>query len=283
MTREINKVSILIIVIFLILILFIKSYYFSRPNYSFRIYYNKINSSIINDMGNYDINIVEASFFTKEDVDIIHSKNSKVIGYLALIEIGSWDLTLNQKLKDEDFLKDSNNKRLMNLSENNYLGNLYSDNFKNALLDILKTRIIDKNMDGVFFDTLDWIDYYKNDTTIYNQLITGYKDFIKQVKELYPELMIIQNRSFTSYNNFSKKYVDGLLWENFNSPYIENDETEIKMLKSIKRNSFLYKTNIFVLSFINEDINRELSKKLKWNFLFSQMEKRYSNWNVETR
>ncbi len=283
MTREINKVSILIIVIFLILILFIKSYYFSRPNYSFRIYYNKINSSIINDMGNYDINIVEASFFTKEDVDIIHSKNSKVIGYLSLIEIGSWDLTLNQKLKDEDFLKDSNNKRLMNLSENNYLGNLFSDNFKNALLDILKTRIIDKNMDGVFFDTLDWIDYYKNDTTIYNQLITGYKDFINQVKELYPKLMIIQNRSFTSYNNFSKKYVDGLLWENFNSPYIENDETEIKMLKSIKRNSFLYKTNIFVLSFINEDINRELSKKLKWNFLFSQMEKRYSNWNVENR
>ena len=283
MTRKINKVSILIIVIFLILILFIKSYYFSRPNYSFRIYYNKINSSIINDMGNYDINIVEASFFTKEDVDIIHSKNSKVIGYLSLIEIGSWDLTLNQKLKDEDFLKDSNNKRLMNLSENNYLGNLFSDNFKNALLDILKTRIIDKNMDGVFFDTLDWIDYYKNDTTIYNQLITGYKDFIKQVKELYPKLMIIQNRSFTSYNNFSKKYVDGLLWENFNSPYIENDETEIKMLKSIKRNSFLYKTKIFVLSFINEDINRELSKKLRWNFLFSQMEKRYSNWNVETR
>ncbi|MGD1815903.1 MAG: endo alpha-1,4 polygalactosaminidase [Pleomorphochaeta sp.] len=283
MTREINKVSILIIVIFLILILFIKSYYFSRPNYSFRIYYNKINSSILDEMGNYDINIVEASFFTKEDVDIIHSKNSKVIGYLSLIEIGSWDLTLNQKIKDEDFLKDSNNKRLMNLSENNYLGNLFSDNFKNALLDILKTRIIDKNMDGVFFDTLDWIDYYKNDTTIYNQLITGYKDFIKQVKELYPELMIIQNRSFTSYNNFSKKYVDGLLWENFNSPYIENDETEIKMLKSIKRNSFLYKTNIFVLSFINEDINRELSKKLKWNFLFSQMEKRYSNWNVETR
>jgi hypothetical protein len=234
-------------------------------------------------MGNYDINIVEASFFTKEDVDIIHSKNSKVIGYLSLIEIGSWDLTLNQKLKDEDFLKDSNNKRLMNLSENNYLGNLYSDNFKNALLDILKTRIIDKNMDGVFFDTLDWIDYYKNDTTIYNQLITGYKDFIKEVKELYPKLMIIQNRSFTSYNNFSKKYVDGLLWENFNSPYIENDKTEIKLLKSIKRNSFLYKTNIFVLSFINEDINRELSKKLKWNFLFSQMEKRYSNWNVETR
>ena len=283
MTREINKVSILIIVMFLILILFIKGYYFSRPNYSFRIYYNKINSSILDEMGNYDINIVEASFFTKEDVDIIHSKNSKVIGYLSLIEIGSWDLTLNQKLKDEDFLKDSNNKRLMNLSENNYLGNLFSDNFKNALLDILKTRIIDKNMDGVFFDTLDWIDYYKNDTTIYNQLITGYKDFIKQVKELYPELMIIQNRSFTSYNNFSKKYVDGLLWENFNSPYIENDETEIKMLKSIKRNSFIYKTNIFVLSFINEDINRELSKKLRWNFLFSQMEKRYSNWNVETR
>ncbi len=283
MTREINKVSILIIFIFLIIILFIKSYYFSMPNYSFRIYYDKINSSIINDMNNYDINIVEASFFTKEDVNIIHSNNSKVIGYLSLIEIGSWDSTLNQKLKDNDFLKDSNNKRLMNLSENNYLGDLSSSNFKSALLDILKTRIIDKNMDGVFFDTLDWIDYYKNDTAIYNQLITGYKDFIKEVKNLYPKLMIIQNRSFTSYNDFSKKYVDGLLWENFNSPYIEDDKTDIKLLKTIKRNSFLYKTNIFVLSFINEDINRELSKKLKWNFLFSQMENRYSNWNVETR
>ncbi len=283
MTREIDKVSILIIFIFLIIILFIKSYYFSMPNYSFRIYYDKINSSIINDMKNYDINIVEASFFTKEDVNIIHYNNSKVIGYLSLIEIGSWDSTLNQKLKDNDFLKDSNNKRLMNLSENNYLGDLSSSNFKSALLDILKTRIIDKNMDGVFFDTLDWIDYYKNDTAIYNQLITGYKDFIKEVKNLYPKLMIIQNRSFTSYNDFSKKYVDGLLWENFNSPYIEDDKTDIKLLKTIKRNSFLYKTNIFVLSFINEDINRELSKKLKWNFLFSQMENRYSNWNVETR
>jgi len=235
-------------------------------------------------MSKYDINIVESLFFNSNNVETIHtSSSSKLIGYISLVEIGSWDSELITLLNENDYLLDENNNKILDLNGKNYLGNLSSSHFREVLLNVIQTRIVDKNMDGVFFDTLDWIDYYLNNELLYSQLSDGYKSFLLEFKNRFPSLMIIQNRGFESYKNFSKKYIDGLLWENFNSPYINNSKEDISEFKNLTKVIKKAKTAIYVISFINEEENRNIAKKYNWSFLFSQMNKRYSNWNINIR
>ncbi len=272
-----------LIIIILIIFFSIQKKNIKIPN-TYRIYYNKIDNEIISQMSNYDINIVEALFFNSNNVETIHSSSSsKLIGYISLVEIGSWDSAIIKLLNENDYLLDENNNKILDLNGNNYLGNLSSSHYREVLLNVIQTRIADKNMDGVFFDTLDWIDYYLNNELLYSQLSEGYKSFLLEFKNRFPSLMIIQNRGFESYKNFSNKYIDGLLWENFNSPYINNSKEEVSEFKNLTKIIKKAKTAIYVISFINEEENRNIAKKYNWSFLFSQMNKRYSNWNINIR
>ncbi|MBI9093920.1 MAG: endo alpha-1,4 polygalactosaminidase [Sphaerochaeta sp.] len=229
------------------------------------------------------MNIVEASFFEKEDVEYLHKNNSQVVGYLSLVEIGHWNTPLINDLHEEDYLVNASHEKMKSLSKTNYLGDLSSPHFSEILFTYLESRILDKGMDGVFFDTLDWIDYYADDARIYEKLTSGYKAFLIELRQRYPDIIVIQNRGFESYKKFSHDYIDGILWENFKSPYIEADTKKIQTLKEFDRSTKLNRTNVFVISFENEVENRKTAKTLNWNFLFSQMDNRYSEWDIVVR
>lgn len=87
-----------------------------NPPKSFRIYYDKIDPTILRGMASYDVNIVEASFFESKDVDFLHANQSQVIGYLSLVEIGYWDTHLINDLHEEDYLLDESNEKMKSLS-----------------------------------------------------------------------------------------------------------------------------------------------------------------------
>ena len=275
-------IGIIIIVICVLLIVLIRTSSQRKP-ITFRIYYDKITPIILDGMSKYNLNIVEGSFFEKKDVVFLHSQSSKVVGYLSLIEIGYWDTPLVSSLNEEDYLLNDFNEKTKNLSKTNFLGDLSSKHYRDVLFKYLKIRILDKGMDGVFFDTLDWIDYYANDKRIYDKLTEGYKSFLMELRQKYPEILIIQNRGFESYEKFSNNYINGILWENFKSPYIENDSNKIKEFKEFNRMTRLNKTDVFVISFENENENRKIAKKFKWNFAYSQMDNRYSKWDILLR
>lgn len=282
--KFITKIFIFLIILVISLVVIVSiNNSSSNPPKSFRIYYNKINPTILQEMPNYKLNIVEASFFNDKDVNYIHDNFSQVVGYLSLIEIGYWDKPLVEDLNEEDYLRDSNNEKLKSLSKKNYLGDLSSPHFREVLFKYLDSRILDKGMDGIFFDTLDWIDYYKNDEEIYDKLTSGYKALLIELREKYPKIIIVQNRSFESYTLFSYKFIDGILWENFKSPYITQNTKKIDLLNKIQKTAKKNITDVFAISFENEDLNRALADKLNWNFLYSQMENRYSSWNISVK
>ena len=275
-------ICILLAVIIILVIVFARS--ISRRSLkSFRIYYDKIHPMILHDMSNYDVNIVEASFFTQQDVEFIHLKESQVIGYLSLIEIGHWDTPLVNDLREEDYLLDESQQKMKSLSKTNYLGDLSSPHYREILFKYLEIRILDKGMDGVFFDTLDWIDYYAGNTRLYDKLASSYNEFLIELRQRYPNIVVIQNRGFDSFTKFSHTLIDGILWENFKSPYPTDDKDKIEALKKFQKIAKANKTDVYVISFENEQENRKIAEKLHWNFLYSQMENRYSEWDILVR
>lgn len=282
----ISKLSLKYILIFILacLIIFLYIKMLKKPNVlksvtNYRIYYRNIDDSILQGMSKYDLNIVEGSFFDKKDVSFLKENNSLVIGYYSILEIGNWDKTLIEKLKDTDYLKVDGNL-VKNQSENNFLGDISQTNFQDSLISLIEERIISKGMDGVFFDTLDWIDYYKDNTDLYTKLIVGYREFLKKLKDKYPDLIIIQNRGFISYKEMSYKYIDAILWENFSSPYLLDNSEKIKELEDFVKFTRKKNTMVFTISFDSGKESKILSEKLNWIHIQSEMENRYSMWNI---
>lgn len=282
--KQYLKFDIVFALLIIILVsVFIKKITYKQKINTYRIYYDDINQKILNEMANYNINIVESLFFNKENVNYLHNNNSKVIGYISLIEIGSWDNDIIDQLDEEDYLKDKNNNKLKSLDNSNFLGDLSSKHFRNVLINVINKRIIDKEMDGIFFDTLDWIDYYKDNNYLYEKLITGYEQLLKEIKLKNPNIILFQNRGFESYFSFSKKYISSILWENFISPYINNKKSKIYTYKKLKRYAKIYETDVYIISFTNDYINRIIAKKNNWNYLYSQMDDRYSKWDIKVK
>jgi len=282
--KQYLKFDIVFSLLLIILVsVFIKKITYKQKINTYRIYYDDINQKILNEMANYNINIVESLFFNKENVNYLHNNNSKVIGYISLIEIGPWDNDIIDQLDEEDYLKDKNNNKLKSLDNSNFLGDLSSKHFRDVLINVINKRIIDKEMDGIFFDTLDWIDYYKDNNYLYEKLITGYEQLLKEIKLKNPNIILFQNRGFESYFSFSKKYISSILWENFISPYINNKKSKIYTYKKLKRYAKIYKTDVYIISFTNDYINRIIAKKNNWNYLYSQMDDRYSKWDIKVK
>jgi len=282
--KQYLKFDIVFALLIIILVsVFIKKITYKQKINTYRIYYDDINQKILNEMANYNINIVESLFFNKENVNYLHNNNSKVIGYISLIEIGPWDNDIIDQLDEEDYLKDKNNNKLKSLDNSNFLGDLSSKHFRDVLINVINKRIIDKEMDGIFFDTLDWIDYYKDNNYLYEKLITGYEQLLKEIKLKNPNIILFQNRGFESYFSFSKKYISSILWENFISPYINNKKSKIYTYKKLKRYAKIYETDVYIISFTNDYINRIIAKKNNWNYLYSQMDDRYSKWDIKVK
>lgn len=277
--RQKMKITILII-LFLTTSIYYLFFNYKTEKALFRIYYRSIDETILAEMANYDLNIVESAFFTRENVDFLHNKNSKLLGYISLIEIGSWDNSIINKLTNDDFLRDNNNEILYSLDKVNPLGDLSSSHFREILFERIEEIILTKKMDGLFLDTLDWIDYYKDDIELYNKLLSGYKEFLIELKRDYPSIIIMQNRGLESYFNFSKSYITSILWENFDYSTIESKKNKNKDFMKFKLYVKMYKTNVYLISFINDDKNRKIASELYWNYLYSQMKNRYSKWNI---
>ncbi|SHH81047.1 putative glycoside hydrolase [Clostridium grantii] len=282
-----NKKNILLIAIFIIVLCIFSCIYTSlhsrisnplKEISSYRIYYRKIDENILEDMTRFDLLIVEGSFFEKKDVDYLKTNETKIVGYLSLMEVGFWDDILINKMKDSNYLTIKGEK-VLSKSGKNYIGDISNENYQNALLEVLEERIMCKNMDGVFLDTIDWIDYYESDLETYKKLKKGYTDFVYKVKEKYPSIVIIQNRGLRTYKDYSSDFIDGILWENFSSPYINNDLSKIEDLKDFIETINEKKTKVLTISFDKESESKDFSIKMGWTHLQSQLENRYSKWD----
>ena len=241
----------------------------------FRIYYRDINDEILNDMGNYDLVIVEGLHFNKQDVEKVkRKKDTLILGYLSIMEIGNWDDEIIKGLYPSDYLyideaRVKNNK--------NYLGNISSEHYQDILIESLEKRALSKGMDGVFLDTVGTLDDYKRNDIIYNTLLSGYEQFLQKLRRNYPGIYIIQNRGFEALTRVSSDYIDGVLWENFNASSVDKRESvkeRIDTLKILEENKKLI---VFTESYENGEENNNFTEKMGW-IHFQNNSNQHSNW-----
>jgi len=223
-------------------------------------------------MKQLDMIILEALQLEGDMVSVLKDSNTQIIGYISAIEVATWDDFLNEKLTNDDLLHANGN---LQFHGKNPLGDLRNPNFRQALLEIIDERIVRNTLDGIFIDSTSVLNDYFDNPIIGEGLLAGYLELLKDIKTLYPHLKILQNRGF-AYATQAAPYLDGLVWENFKSPRI-NDvkryERRIDALLELSEH-----VQVYTISYDHFDTNESHAHELDWIHLSHSIGTSHSVW-----
>ncbi|WP_157950848.1 putative glycoside hydrolase [Peribacillus acanthi] len=185
----------------------------SVKNYT--IYYGKVNEEILNKLSKMDMVIIEPHEFTKEQIQILREKGTIVLGYISLMELEKWNTDFVQKVIEEDYYY-RNNEKIYIEKWDTYIMDISNPHYQQLLIDEIQVEIVDKGLDGVFFDTIgDIDDYFSKEPAAQKKLRDSYLQLLKSIKQTNPEKILVQNWGFETFKSDSYTFLDGLLWEDF--------------------------------------------------------------------
>lgn len=242
---------------------------------SYRIYYGDMNNQILEDMKKYDMVVVEALKFDEQMVSDLKASGVKVIGYISVSEVGSWDDAVIDNLMLADYYHE-NGHILTN--RQNRLGDLSSVGFRSVLLKTIENRIVSKGMDGVFFDTVETLDIISNEGERHLQAL-GYVELIEDIRLEWKNLILIQNRGFNYTYVLERGMIDAFLWENFNGDRI-HEKLYMTRAKDLHRLRWIGKVRTMVLAYRNEDASRGAALRNHWIFSYLNGQDGLMEWDL---
>lgn len=273
--RRLLLILLMLITIFIIVLVYRQMENPLNKIKNYRVFYGRPGDDYQEAFLAYDLLVLEPAFYSKQEIGVLKDQGKQLyLGYLTVFEVSHWDEELLSLVKREDYLH-IDGAPYKKEGRSNYLGDIRNASYRQVLLKLVEERIQENGYHGVFLDTVDWIDYFNYDDQVLTQeLLDGYEIFIKNLRSTFPDLLIVQNRGFLPYKNFSKKYVDGIMWENFNYDTIFTKNIQITL--DLIRAKWLRGNQVLTISHDAYDKNRQLSEKLHWVFMPSYGS--YSEW-----
>ncbi|BAU29704.1 endo-alpha-1,4-polygalactosaminidase (GH114 family) [Aneurinibacillus soli] len=225
---------------------------------SFQIYYGHVDAQALNVLKTVDLVIIEPRNIDFHFVQQIRASGTLVFGYLSIMETPTWNRDRFDLLDGSDFLMIEGEKMHFP-AWNSYLMDLRKIHYQGLLLQEMKTQIIQKNMDGIFLDTIGDIEEYIRKGSIQQEMNQAYLNLLAKIGTIHPHLSLIQNRGFALLQG-TKHFLDGFLWEDWRSELANQDEWFKKKLQLIKK----YQKKglkIFTVSSIQEHVHTQAAKE----------------------
>lgn len=233
---------------------------------SYQVYYGSKVENYVEAFGRFDLLILEPAYYNHEDLEALKDKTeSFYFGYVSIFEVPSWDEAYVKKMSDDYYLT-VNGSMVSNTKYGNNVGDIRNESYRKVLLLHIKENIVDKGFDGVFLDTVDWIDYYYEDSALMKSLIAGYQQFLSEFHDLFPEILLIQNRSFRSYD-MSAHHVNGIMWEDFSYEDVLDEKRQQTMM--LIKHQLFHNQTVLAVSHEDAEQNKAWADKLHWLFLDS--------------
>jgi uncharacterized protein (TIGR01370 family) len=200
----------------------------------------------------YELVIVEPDFYTKEEMTSLRQSGTKILAYVTLGEIdpNRWYFPI---LEETGFLGTNKNWN------SKYL-NLEDPQVRQIILDRIIPEIVSKGPDGLFLDTIDAV----SPVTERGYLKPFMVELIKEIRNKYPEMLIIQNAGLFLIED-TKDYVDAFLTEALASSYsfssreylIRSDEDLNDRLEYLNHFVELSGKPFFIIDFAETESHRE--------------------------
>ncbi|MDR9416312.1 MAG: endo alpha-1,4 polygalactosaminidase [Gracilimonas sp.] len=170
----------------------------------------------------YNLVVVEPDFYSAEEVKNLKSKGTKIIAYTTLGEVDP----------NRNYFADL--EKYGFLGENPLWNSYYLDLNKKEVRDFIINNVIQgimsKGFDGLFLDTVDAV----SPETERGDLQPFMSAMIQNIRELYPQKIIIQNAGLFLLNETST-YIDAFLTESLASTFdFETQEYVIRPVGEFK-------------------------------------------------
>jgi endo-alpha-1,4-polygalactosaminidase (GH114 family) len=235
---------------------------------SFTIFYGIPDKQKLTNLLEKDAVIIEPSAFTKEDVESLKKSDVKVFGYVSLMQLENWNLELKKHILPSDYAR-LNDERIYIREWDTYVMDPREKHYREVLLWKINKYIIDRGFDGVFFDTVDDLDYhFIEQKDVQNSMRLSYVSLLEEVKTVKPDLLVLQNRGFDTLKSTSHPYIDGILWEGFDAKDIKGSEWAQTWLKYLRKQQWLGRTRVF--SVVSDEESFQLSNKYGFPPFFRQ-------------
>jgi len=186
------------------------------------------------EMAYFDIAIVEPSGQSDLEKDFMQSKETLVLAYLSIMEVPSWSEDLKY-IKLDDCLK-INGQNVMNEQFGNYCADLRSGKWQRMLLNKVSYLLEYRGFDGVFLDTIGFIENKGFPLGLREELMVAASEILNNIRLVFPGHILIQNCGLVEVIKYTKKYINGICWENppFDQKYYSKlTKTVLKHLKNM--------------------------------------------------
>jgi len=162
-------------------------------------------------LSEYNLAIIEPKAHHLNDIKILQNHGSQVYAYLSVFEIPS----SHEKFKEfEALLLSRETKSSSGETLNRNLVDLRSEDWMGYLFELVKSYAENFGFDGIFVDTLSYIEeYIKEDSVAFSQIL-AVTELFNKINEEFPHMGIIQNNGLGLVLNYTKNYIDGVCWEN---------------------------------------------------------------------
>lgn len=175
----------------------------------FTVYYGKDDIDLLRE---YDIAVVEPAALNDSQTQNIQNFETMVIAYLSFLEIPHWSSLLTY-LADDDFIHIEGVK-LINPEYGNYCANLSSAKWQQILLHKVSELLTLRSFDGVFLDTIGFLEYDQIPLEIQDIQIRSAQSILRRIRGRFPDHILIQNGGLSEVIYSTKSYIDGICWEN---------------------------------------------------------------------
>ncbi|MBM7649095.1 endo-alpha-1,4-polygalactosaminidase (GH114 family) [Bacillus ectoiniformans] len=161
---------------------------------TFQIFYGKPDKEKITELSKLDAAIIEATAFKEDDLNVLKSKGVKLFGYVSLMQLENWNAELKDRVQETDYAKVDGEKIYIK-EWDTYVMDIREEHYRQALLWKVEHYIADQKLDGVFFDTVDDLDYYFRDRpAVLEEMQAAYRTLLNEIHKRHPDMLIIQNQ-----------------------------------------------------------------------------------------
>lgn len=235
---------------------------------SYAVYYGKADEKTLKAMKEKDLVIVEPSFYTKETIKELQKAGTKVYGYISVMETPIWDEELKKQFVETDYYIREGNKVLYPKWET-YLMDLASPTYSDYLLKKVKTDIVAKGFDGVFFDTVEDIEVeFMYDIKTYKEQAAAFENLLTSIQKAHPSLSFIQGSGVSLFEDQTYAYMDALLWENFDHAVLEQDKYTKLQAEDLSKRQQKENFRVLVVSLTDEKENKKVAEQLDFLYQF---------------
>lgn len=196
------------------------------------LYYGPHTPDLVERLGTFEIVVIDPAALgdkAAETIEALHGRGCLVAGYLSMVEVAPWH-RYRSRIPREWYLVVEGKPWVPWAGkdvgwESNLSASLAEPGWREMLVGLVQSEVLDYGCDGVFMDTLEDLDFAGLPAEERPRQLDGLRRLLSALDKRYPDAFFIANRTLQGTLPVAAPYIDAVCWESFSTKYFEDSQT----------------------------------------------------------